>query len=454
MHRAYTTETYEDISRMIGQLNELGWYHSIELPDGKVIPGLMTIEQLRTRINRFPLPENLTGKRALDIGAWDGWFTFEMERRGASVLAVDSARQETFFEARKLLNSKAEYLVEDVSYLTPREVGHFDVVLFFGVLYHLKHPLLALDRLCELCTDTFCMDTLVIDDPARLEDRPILEFYETTELGGQYDNWCAPNVSCLLAFLRVAGFINVRLITVFDARAVVVAYRKWPQIPRSGEAPEIICVENLWTRNHEFRSERDHYFTVWFHAKQTDLEPDNVFVQVGPYGCRPAGVRQVGRDERGGFGWQANCKLAPGLSHGWFDVTVAVGDSLFSAPSRIPIDLTREERRKSAAPALDNFEIAGITDGKTYEYNRIRGGTESCVSVWARGFPADLKRNEITLRLDGSDLPAVYFGEPDKNGYQQINAMLPPSMAPGEYLMSVNCRGAESAPTKVEIYKP
>src|SRR5271168_4708831 len=107
MHRAYTTETYEEISRLIGRLNELGWYHSIELPDGQVIPGLQTLEQLRTRIDRFPLPADLTGKRALDIGAWDGWFTFEMERRGAEVVAVDSTEHATFHAAREILGSKA-----------------------------------------------------------------------------------------------------------------------------------------------------------------------------------------------------------------------------------------------------------------------------------------------------------------------------------------------------------
>jgi tRNA (mo5U34)-methyltransferase len=48
-----------------------------------VIPGFQSIEQLRRRISQFPIPENLTGKRVLDIGAWDGWFSFEMERRGA-----------------------------------------------------------------------------------------------------------------------------------------------------------------------------------------------------------------------------------------------------------------------------------------------------------------------------------------------------------------------------------
>src|SRR5580692_6755697 len=103
-----------DNQKQVERLAKLGWYHSIELPDGTLIPGHQSIEQLRTRLRQFHIPEDLTGKRVLDIGAWDGWFSFEMERRGASVLAVDSARQETFFEAKKLLNSKAEYVVEDV----------------------------------------------------------------------------------------------------------------------------------------------------------------------------------------------------------------------------------------------------------------------------------------------------------------------------------------------------
>lgn len=130
MQRARNEETTEGISKLIGQLGELGWYHSIELPDGSVIPGIQTIEQLRERIAMYPIPQDLRGMRVLDIGAWDGWFTFEMERRGASVVAVDSARQEKFFEAKRLLGSKAEYIVEDVCHLSPRDIGYFDIVLF------------------------------------------------------------------------------------------------------------------------------------------------------------------------------------------------------------------------------------------------------------------------------------------------------------------------------------
>src|SRR5271167_3458347 len=212
MQRARNEETTAGIRKLSDELADLGWYHSIELPDGRVIPGLQTIEQLRERIAEYPIPEDLTGKRVLDIGAWDGWFSFEMERRGASVVAVDSSRQETLLEAKRLLNSKVEYVIEDICRLTPRDIGYFDIVLFFGVLYHLKHPLLALERVCELTTGMACFETLVTDDPPNPNAIPLLEFYETTELAGQFDNWCGPNTSCLMAFLRTAGFVNARLL--------------------------------------------------------------------------------------------------------------------------------------------------------------------------------------------------------------------------------------------------
>src|SRR5262252_10717699 len=104
----------EKVQQLVAQFNALGWYHSIQLPNGEVTPGLQTPQQLRMRVRQFPIAEDLRGKRVLDIGAWDGWFSFEMERRGATVIAIDSARQETFFEAKRLLNSKVEYIVEDV----------------------------------------------------------------------------------------------------------------------------------------------------------------------------------------------------------------------------------------------------------------------------------------------------------------------------------------------------
>jgi SAM-dependent methyltransferase len=106
------------------RLSKLGWYHSIELPDGSVIEGHQTVEQLRTRIGQFPIPEDLTGKRVLDIGAWDGWFSFEMERRGAQVLAVDSTKNTRLLEAKALLGSRIDYHIGDICRLTSKDIGH------------------------------------------------------------------------------------------------------------------------------------------------------------------------------------------------------------------------------------------------------------------------------------------------------------------------------------------
>jgi tRNA (mo5U34)-methyltransferase len=447
MQRARNQETTEGIGKLIGRLGELGWYHSIELPDGRVIPGIQTIEQLRERIAIYPIPQDLRGKRVLDIGAWDGWFSFEMERRGASVVAVDSARQETFFEAKKLLNSKVEYLVEDVCHLSPRDIGYFDIVLFFGVLYHLKHPLLALERVCALTTGMACIETLVTDHPPQPDAIPLLEFYETTELAGQFDNWCGPNTSCLMAYLRTAGFVNARLLSEGDWRGHAVGYRKWPSIARHGETPNLVCIENTWTRDHVFRSDRDHYFTVWFNSPLGDLHCDNVFIEVGSYACRPVGVRNYA-----GAGWQANCKLPPGLCHAWFDVRVAVGDSAWSSAARIPVDLTRAERLAAAVHPSSTIRIAGVTDGKTFESNRVRTGVESCLSVWVSGLPDHANQSEITLRLDGTDLPATFLSASDDRGYRQLNGMLPPRMEPGEYRIAVNHAGAESPTVPVQLF--
>jgi tRNA (mo5U34)-methyltransferase len=457
MQRARNQETTERIGRLRDELAQLGWYHSIELPDGRIIPGLQSIEQLRTRIAQYPVPEDLRGKRVLDIGAWDGWFSFEMERRGATVVAVDSIRQDKFLEAKRLLNSKAEYIVADVCQLRPRDIGYFDIVLFFGVLYHLKHPLLALERVCELTTDMACIESLVIDDPPS-SAIPIMEFYEGTELGGQFDNWVGPNTACLLAFCRTAGFVGVELANMADYRAHVVVYRKWPHVERSGTGPELICVENTWTRNHEFSGDRDDYFTAWFSMAEPDaarMAPDcgNVFVTVGPYATQPVGVRNIG-----GTGWQANCKLPLGLSRGWHDVRIGVGESAWSNSLRIPIDLARAERREFSRSATElippDFEIAVAADGLTFERSRVRVGVQSCVSVWAAGLPDGARKADISLRLDGADLPAIYVSHSDKEGLKQINATLPPNMEPGEYLLAINLRGVESRPVSIQLFRP
>src|SRR5690348_8229880 len=136
-------EYEQGIQRLADRVMSRFRYHSIDLPDGSVLPGLQTIEHLRWRLDRFGLSDNLRGKRVIDIGAWDGWFSFECERRGADVVAVDCVALDTFIEAKQLIGSKVEYLTLDVNELSAQRLGRFDIVLFFGVLYHLRHPLLG-----------------------------------------------------------------------------------------------------------------------------------------------------------------------------------------------------------------------------------------------------------------------------------------------------------------------
>ena len=436
-----TTEAIRELSQ---ELHHLGRYHTIELPDGRILPGLQSVEQLRYRIAQHPIPQDLTGKRALDIGTWDGWFSFELERRGASVTAVDVTRLEGFLEARALRNSKVEYIISDVCRLDPAVIGTFDIVLFFGVLYHLKHPLLGLERVCELTTDMACIESLVTDDPPS-GTVPLMEFYEGTELAGQFDNWVGPNVACLLAFCRTAGFARVELNSVRENRAHVTCYRKWPGIPRAKPAPELILIENAWSRDHDFSAHRDDYFTVWFNTEETDLDCDNVFIQVGPYGCRPVMVQHAA-----GKMWQANAKLAPGLPRGWNEVTIAVRNTKFSAPARIPVDLARSNRGSTSAST--EIRVDRIIDGKTYAPGIARVGVpESSISAWVTGIPEGTVISEVALRLDGADLPATYVSALDSSSLRQVNAMIPVGMAPGEYSLSAKVRDLESAPAPVRL---
>src|ERR1043165_5108685 len=99
-----------DFSR---ELAEKGWYHSFELPDGTSIEGYNKIGWLRTRYSRFPIPEDLAGRRVLDIGAWDGWFSFEAERRGAAVISIDCVEVANFLEIQKRLSSRVDYRIHD-----------------------------------------------------------------------------------------------------------------------------------------------------------------------------------------------------------------------------------------------------------------------------------------------------------------------------------------------------
>jgi tRNA (mo5U34)-methyltransferase len=192
----------------------VNWFHSIELEPGFVTPGRA---DTGAQVARLHLPD-LAGKSVLDVGAWDGFFSFEAERRGAArVVAVDTFSWQPrgngtgkagFELARRALGSSVEDVEVDVLDIAPETVGGtFDVVLFLGVLYHLRHPFLALERLRSVCDELLVLETHVDLIGSR---RPAAAFYPGSELEDDWTNWWGPNPAAVHGMLDQAGFADVR----------------------------------------------------------------------------------------------------------------------------------------------------------------------------------------------------------------------------------------------------
>ena len=196
------------------------WYHRIEVAPGVVTPG---VNDSQLVLRALELPDDLTGLRVLDIGTRDGFFAFECERRGAEVTAVDYMPPEEtgFLVARELLGSEVEFVQENVYELSEERYGGFDLVLFLGVIYHLRDPMLALDRIWDVCRGRLIVETQVIDeallmpsgefrrlaeiDPA-LEGTPLMQFYPGDSLNDDPTCVWAPNEACLRSMLEEVGF--------------------------------------------------------------------------------------------------------------------------------------------------------------------------------------------------------------------------------------------------------
>jgi tRNA (mo5U34)-methyltransferase len=204
------------VESLRAKVDALRWYHSIDLGQGVVTPG---VEDSALKLGRLKLPDSLAGRSVLDVGAWDGFFAFEAERRGAArVLATDSfswtgagwGSKAGFQLARAALGSKVEDLDIDVMDLCPERVGIHDVVLFLGVLYHVRHPLLALERVASVTGEWLVLETVV--DLLGF-GRPAMAFYPGRELNADPTNWWAPNLSGAEALLQEVGFERVQVVS-------------------------------------------------------------------------------------------------------------------------------------------------------------------------------------------------------------------------------------------------
>jgi tRNA (mo5U34)-methyltransferase len=223
------------------QAAQIAWWHGgMDLGQGVVTRGVSN--PARDLLPRLRLPQDLTGKTVLDIGTWDGFMAFECERRNAAkVVAVDSfvwqagqiergagtTGRAGFDLAHKALGSRVEAVVCEVLDLSPDVLGTFDIVLFLGVLYHMRHPLLALEKVAAMVA---LGGLLLVEShiSTGTEPYPMMRFYPGKQLAGDSTNWWGPNAACLEAMLRDVGFAAVQPVTMWSDRAAYHARRSNP----------------------------------------------------------------------------------------------------------------------------------------------------------------------------------------------------------------------------------
>lgn len=202
------------------------WYHTLELAPGVLTPGWFDTRPLRERL---PLPASLAGRRCLDVGTFDGFWAFELERRGArEVVAVDlldaaawdwpagstdavlealAARKDAgagFELASRTLGSQVRRLERSIYELDPEELGHFDFVYVGSLLLHLRDPVRALERVRSVCAPGARILSVDAHDPLLSRLFPRRPLAGLDGVGRPW--WWLPNVAGLRQMVEVAGF--------------------------------------------------------------------------------------------------------------------------------------------------------------------------------------------------------------------------------------------------------
>lgn len=216
--------TRDEVEQRIRALGE--WFHDMELAGVRTAPHHFLGDYPRSLWQQLAphLPEDLSGRTVLDVGCNAGFFSIELKRRGAErVVGVDSDAR---YLAQARLATQLSGVEVELRQLSVYDVGRlgerFDVVLFMGVLYHLRHPLLALDLLHEhvvgdllvfqsMLRGSLSTSPLAEDYPFEersVFDRPDFPRLHLVEKSYAHDptNWWVPNRACVEAMLRMSGF--------------------------------------------------------------------------------------------------------------------------------------------------------------------------------------------------------------------------------------------------------
>jgi tRNA (mo5U34)-methyltransferase len=219
--RTAEREHADAVERLRARLPGIDWYHTQELAPDLVTPGMF---DLRPYVGRYGIPDDLAGRRCLDVGTFEGFWAFELERRGAEVVALDvdriheldwpprlrpardGERGEGFRLARDALGSSVRRVGMSVYEATPEALGgRFDLVFCGSVLIHLRDPMLALERMASLCTGRL---VLAEEYSRKLSLVPLhaAEF----RADGPWSVWWIPAARTWLRMVATAGFDDVR----------------------------------------------------------------------------------------------------------------------------------------------------------------------------------------------------------------------------------------------------
>jgi tRNA (mo5U34)-methyltransferase len=209
------------------------WFHQIDVGHGLSTPGTRNCQK---KLEALDLPEDLTGWTVLDIGANDGFYSFECEERGADrVLATDyphwtggieysqqpgPARKGHFEAARELRGSSVEDLTISVYDLSSEELGTFNLVMMYGVLYHLVHFTVGLEKAVQMSDRLIIVETaLHAENPSR--DTPMSLFVSGPP------SWWYPNPACIKAMMLFYGCEEVKIISSMEdwSRVVLHGYK-------------------------------------------------------------------------------------------------------------------------------------------------------------------------------------------------------------------------------------
>ncbi len=210
-----TTKT--SILQKITTIPNPGWRHRIDVGHGIITPGR---EDSTIDIKRLALEIDLSNNKVLDIGCSDGYFSFECEARGAKVTAIENFTSTPdnngisgFSIASDMLDSSVQFFNMSV-YDLDQLHDNYDIILFLNVLYHLRHPTLALDKIYSklrpggklLMKTYFHQDIRFRSIGFDYRWKPYARFFEGNELNNDPSNWWGLNRRCIEALLRSCGF--------------------------------------------------------------------------------------------------------------------------------------------------------------------------------------------------------------------------------------------------------